>query len=287
MAALGLGLFLGGVVVAIPVVTGIAEGVEHQKKQNEEAANETRMVKFNILTTVDAEDDLAEEVDKGIVVLRHDKVWVVPREEKDGKPVPIPPVDDIDPPLHAFAGFYIMYPDEDRFPEERGLVSTIADDPPVLNWLYVDNDTSALTYGNRTTSISHMVGPWDWTEDEMSVTLDGFEGFIVVDESDGMTDAEWEATPWGDEGLRWAIYFDKEDNGLAGMAMKKKGKAQKKNFEIELGRHLQSAEDQLKQIEAANKKMQVKSQGGLKTQFTAPAAEQRRKREQQEQQQGQ
>ena len=74
MAALGLGVFLGGVVVAIPVVTGVAEGVEHQKKQNEEAANQTRMIKFNMLTSCDTDDDLADEVDEGIVVLRHDKV---------------------------------------------------------------------------------------------------------------------------------------------------------------------------------------------------------------------
>lgn len=75
MAALGLGLFLGGAVTAIPVVTGVAEGVSHQKKQNEEAANQTRMIKFNILVSCDSDDDLAEEVDKGILILRHDKVW--------------------------------------------------------------------------------------------------------------------------------------------------------------------------------------------------------------------
>lgn len=74
MAGLALGLFLGGVVTAIPVVTGVAEGVEFQKKQNEEAANETRMIKFNILTSCDADDELAEEIDEGIVVLRHNKV---------------------------------------------------------------------------------------------------------------------------------------------------------------------------------------------------------------------
>lgn len=269
-------MFLGGVVIAIPVVTGVAEGVEHQKKQNEEAANQTRMIKFNMLTSCDADDDLADEVDEGIVVLRHDKVWIVPREVRDEKTVPVPPVDDIDPPLHAFAGFYIMYPDDDRFPEERGMVSTISDDPPMLNWIYVDRETYELSYGNRSQSITHMVGAWDWTEDETSVILDGWEGFVAVDESDGLTDAEWEATPWGAEGLRWAIYFDKEDNGLTGKALKKKGKDQKKKLEVELERRLQSAEDQLKQMEEANKKMQVKSRGDLKTQFTAPAAEKRR-----------
>jgi hypothetical protein len=72
--ALPFGLFLGGCVVAIPVVTGVAEGVSHQKKQNEEAANETRMIKFNIHISCDSEDELADEIDDGIVVLRHNKV---------------------------------------------------------------------------------------------------------------------------------------------------------------------------------------------------------------------
>lgn len=73
--ATALGLFLGGCVVAIPVVTGVAEGVSHQKKQNEEAANETRMIKFNIHISCDSDDELADEIDDGIVVLRHDKVY--------------------------------------------------------------------------------------------------------------------------------------------------------------------------------------------------------------------
>lgn len=60
--------------VAIPVVTGVAEGVSHQKKQNEEAANETRMVKFNIDIKVESPGPRTQEIDGGIVVLRHDKV---------------------------------------------------------------------------------------------------------------------------------------------------------------------------------------------------------------------
>lgn len=70
-----LGLFLGGCVTAIPVVTGIAEGVSHQKKQNEEAANETRMVKFNLDVFCAAKSPSRDEVHGSIVVLRNDKVF--------------------------------------------------------------------------------------------------------------------------------------------------------------------------------------------------------------------
>ncbi|KAF2006413.1 hypothetical protein P154DRAFT_422987 [Amniculicola lignicola CBS 123094] len=259
-----LALFLGGSVIAIPVVTGIAEGVQEQKKQNEEAANETRMIKFNIYVHCEDEHELADDIDEGIIVLRHNKVWVVPRDIEARKP--IPPKQGLTPELHAFAGFFIQYPDDERCPVERGLVSTISDDPPVLNWIYVNNDTYALAYGNRTASITHMVGAWDWTDDERYIMLDGFEGFIAVDE--GIDPS----TEWGKEGLRWAVYFDNDDDGLK----KKKGK--RRAFEIGLERVCQSAEEQLKQLEDADKKMQVKTRGGLSTQFTAPGAEARMKK---------
>lgn len=195
----------------------------------------------------------------------------MPRETKDGKSVPVPPVDDLSPPLHAFAGFYIQYPDDDRFPPERGLVSTISDDPPMLNWIYCDRATYELRYGNRSASIEHIVGAWDWTEDESCVTLDGFEGFVAVDESSTMSEKEWEKTEWGKEGLRWAVYFDVDDNGL------KNHKGKKSTLEVTFERKLQSEEDQLKQLEEANRKMQVKTQGDMKSQFTAPAADKKKK----------
>ncbi|PSN60678.1 hypothetical protein BS50DRAFT_579202 [Corynespora cassiicola Philippines] len=223
------------------------------------------MIKFNINVSCDSKKEFADEVDNGILVLRHNKVWVVQRDEENK---PIPPEDDISPPLHAFAGFYIQYPDDDRCPPERGLVSTISDDPPMLNWVYCDKNTYELRYGNRSASIEHIVGEWNWTDDESCVTLDGWEGFVAIDEWDGADDDD--TTEWGREGLRWSIYFDMDDNGLKG---KRKGRDM---FEIILERRIQSAEDQLKQMEEAEKKMQVKSQGGLKTQFTAPAAERKR-----------
>lgn len=146
----------------------------------------------------------------------------------------------------------------------------------MLNWIFCDSETYCLRYGNRSASIEQIVGEWDWTADETAVMLEGWEGFVVVDESSAMSEEEWEKTEWGKEGLRWALHFDRDDDGLGG----RKGKRGNRNMlEVILKRKLQSEEDQLKQMEEANKKMQVKSQGGLKSQFTAPAAEQRRKNE--------
>ena len=78
-----LGLFLGGCVTAIPIVTGVAEGVSHQKRQNDEAANQTRMIKFQLDVADEAGAGFgAGAVDGGLVVLRHGKVCFSPSAPK-------------------------------------------------------------------------------------------------------------------------------------------------------------------------------------------------------------
>lgn len=79
-----------------------------------------------------------------------------------------------------------------------GLVSTISKDPPELNWIYVDSQTLELKYGNKTQSIDHIPGPWDWTDDQAALLLDGWEGFVALEESPGV----------------WAVCFDRDDDHL-------------------------------------------------------------------------
>jgi len=74
MAFFGLDLFIGGVITAIPVVTGVAEGVSYQKKMNAEAADETKMVKCYLDAFCETTSDQANEVNGFTVVLKHDKV---------------------------------------------------------------------------------------------------------------------------------------------------------------------------------------------------------------------
>ena len=248
MAWLGLGVFYGGIITGVPVVTGVAQGVQHQKEANEEAANETRMAKFYLDVFCDASHPQKSEVHGGMIVLRHDKVWLAPKDpetlmpvvQKGGGGVP-----------HPFTGFYISYPDDDRDPKERGLVSTISDDPPMLNWIYVDKNTLELKYGNRTQSIQQIVGNWDWTEDEAGVTLDGWEGFCAVEEEE-MSD-----------GLKWALYYDRWDDDF-GNGRLVNGKVR---LQCSLERRLLPEELRKAQEDAANKKMQVKATGDLKTQW--------------------
>jgi hypothetical protein len=103
-------------------------------------------------------------------------------------------------PAHTAQAFYIAYPDDSHIRGD-GLVSTVSDNPPMLNWIYADRNTLDLKYGNRSQSFENIVGPWDWTTDEQGVTLDGKELFAAVEEEAGV----------------WALYYDRNADGLAGV----------------------------------------------------------------------
>lgn len=71
---------------------------------------------------------------------------------------------------------------------------------PKLNWIYADSETRELKYGSRVEAKDHTVGPWDWTEDEQGLTLEGEESVVAVEEESGV--------------FGWSIYWDREDDRL-------------------------------------------------------------------------
>lgn len=212
---MGLGLALPIVTTTgISVTTGVAQGVSEQKKQNADASNQTRMLKFHIDTRTNAKGKGAE-LDNCIITLHDDKVWVEPKSSITRLP------EDVS--HHPFTGFYLAYPDDER-PYTRGLVSTISVDPPMLNWIYIDKDSLELKYASRSGSIAHHVGSYDWTNeahDNSFITFDEFEGFLAVQEADA----------------GWALYFDLNDDGL------KEFKKGRKVVEIQLQRRVISEQE--------------------------------------------
>jgi hypothetical protein len=178
--------------------------------------------------------------EEAVALTESAQVYLSPKGE-DKLPLPLP---GGGPAPHPFTGFYITYPDDDRNPRERGLVSTISNDPPMLNWIYIDRNTLELKYGNRTQSLPQIVGPWDWTEDEVGLTLEDWEGFVAVEEDDG-----------------WAVYYDINDDRLDNG--KKVGG--RRVLQCSLERRLFDEERQRQELEAAEKKMQVKKTGDLTT----------------------
>lgn len=75
-----------------------------------------------------------------------------------------------------------------------GLVSTIADDPPMLNWIFVDKDSGLVRHGSRQDTLGgHVIGPWSWSEDEKWLTLEGDDSsFVAIEQANE----------------RWALYYD-------------------------------------------------------------------------------
>jgi hypothetical protein len=194
---LGLGIALPiASSVGVSVTTGVAQGVKEQKKQNADASNQTRMLKFHLDVIVGdkARYKRGAHLNNFVVTLHDDKLWLEAKDLTTGLP--------LDSHHHPFTGFYIAYPDDARG-HTRGLVSTISVDPPMLNWIYVDKHSGEVRYANRSGSIEHHVGDFDWTTDsneDSRVTLDGWEGFLAVEESEE----------------QWSLYFDWDDDGLRG-----------------------------------------------------------------------
>lgn len=68
----------------------------------------------------------------------------------------------------------------------------------MLNWIYVDNETYEVKYGVRAEAQENLTGPFDCTKQDRRMTLEGWEGFVAVEEIPGV----------------WALYYDRDDDGL-------------------------------------------------------------------------
>lgn len=105
------------------------------------------------------------------------------------------------------------------------MVTTINEDN-MLNWAYVDADTYELKHGIRVEAQDHLTGPWDCTQIGRRVTFEGWEGFVLVQEDE--------------EKDLWALYFDKDDDGLAGEGkvgdVQANGGKRKRMLEVQLVR---------------------------------------------------
>ncbi|KAM0806421.1 hypothetical protein BDR22DRAFT_816612 [Usnea florida] len=170
-------------IAGIPTTIGVAEGISEGRKEKDPETEKEQMRKFNLECFCETNSQSAKEIDGGPVVLRGEKLYIVPRQS-------------LPDTSHPFEGFYIEYPDPERpRPLPLGLVSTISKNPPILNWIYVDENTREVKYGNRTQSREHTVGSWGWDAGEEGgaggLTLQGAEGAVAVETDDGW-EIRWE-----------------------------------------------------------------------------------------------
>jgi len=198
-------------VIACPAIIGTTEAVRHGEKQNKREEHRGR--KSNLSVTLYRKSEYSPRFNGATVVLKDQKLYVDVRT--------ISAANDV---LHPFTGYFLPYPDNQwrakGFLRGEGMVTTISDDPPMLNWVYVDAETYEVKYGIRAQSDTGRAGPFDCTKIDRRLTFEGWEGFIAVEEEEG-------------SGL-WALYFDVSDDGLRGHG--RVGSQDKRMLEVEISR---------------------------------------------------
>ncbi|KAK0621619.1 hypothetical protein B0T17DRAFT_493422 [Bombardia bombarda] len=161
------------VIAAIPTTIGVCEALSAQKKADAAAKEKA---KFHLTVTVSLDGKRPVEC---WCILKDGRFWI------DHPAFPMPG--------HKFTGYYFTYPSE---AQHLGMVSTIADDPPMLNWIFVDKDTHMVRHGGRGETLGgHIIGPWYWSADEQRLTLEGDDSnFVAVQ----------------DENKKWSIAWDRD-----------------------------------------------------------------------------
>ncbi|KAL6159100.1 hypothetical protein ACJQWK_03999 [Exserohilum turcicum] len=166
--------------VAAPGLLGSQEAI--RQSQSKEKREEHRARRCNLIATCVKSSNRSREINGRQVVLRNGKLWIDTGSE-DGSPLG-----------HPYAGYYLPYPDT----KYEGLVTTITDVAPIMNWIYVDKETCEVKYGVRADAQPNLTGPFDCTRQDRRLTFDGWEGWCAVEQAPGL----------------WALYFDLDDDGL-------------------------------------------------------------------------
>ncbi|KAI2780479.1 hypothetical protein F4815DRAFT_499746 [Daldinia loculata] len=170
-----------------PALLGTQEAIRQSQSKNKREEHRAR--RCNLVVSCVKQSIRSRDINGKIVVLKDNKLYIT-----TGNLSADDNAANTTSSGHPFAGYYLPYPDKTY----EGIVSTISDDPPMLNWIYVDKDTYEVKYGVRADAQPHITGPFDCTRQDRRMTLEGWEGFAAVEEFPGV----------------WALYFDRDDDGL-------------------------------------------------------------------------
>lgn len=205
---------------AVPTIIGTTEAIQHGQRQNVRKQHRGR--RSNLVVSLPRKNSYSALFEGARVVLKDHKLYIdtatnVTEGIRDpATHDPNTPKEDAEPGAngHLFSGFYLPHPVlQPQWARQglrgEGLVSTVRDEPPDLNWVYVDRGTLEVRYGSRAESEGHLLGPWDCTERERRVTFEGWEGFLAVEDA-----------PEAHPGL-WALYFDRGNDELGGRAVRR------------------------------------------------------------------
>ena len=115
--------------------------------------------------------------------------------------------------MTPFNGGFFTHPDFEPN-NTSGLVTVSGEEPPTLRWVFLDAKTHEMRWGGKPDTEGHICGPFDWTNDEQYVTLEGWEGFLAVRlEQDDSREQVGSQPGIGAEHEVWRLYFDQNDDG--------------------------------------------------------------------------
>ncbi|KAJ5274746.1 hypothetical protein N7505_003291 [Penicillium chrysogenum] len=114
------------------------------------------------------------------------------------------------PQLVPLNGSFYRHPDFSPG-NTSGFVTITGETPPTLRWVYLDPQTHELRWGGKQDSEGNICGPFDWTQDEERITLQGWEGWMAV----RLPGDEKVAEELGVENVHglWRLFFDQNDDG--------------------------------------------------------------------------
>ena len=171
------------ILIASMVAPGLLGSQEAIRQgQSKDKREEHRARRCNLIANCVAPSSRSREIDGRPVVLRNGKLWIDSGTD-NGSPLG-----------HRYAGYYLPYPDS----KYEGLVTTITDVAPIMNWVYIDSNSHEVRYGVRADAQPNRTGPFDCTRQDRRLTFEGWEGWCAVEELPGI----------------WALYFDVNDDGL-------------------------------------------------------------------------
>ncbi|KAJ8115188.1 hypothetical protein OPT61_g3110 [Boeremia exigua] len=178
MLTMVLGILIA--TISAPGLLGSQEAI--RQGQSKDRREEHRARRCNLIATCVKSSPRSREIDGRPIVLRNGKLWI-DTTTGDGEPFG-----------HTYAGYYLPYPDTSY----EGMVTTITDVAPIMNWVYIDRETHEVKYGVRADAQPNLTGPFDCTRQDRRLTFDGWEGWCAVEEYEGY----------------WCLYFDVNDDGL-------------------------------------------------------------------------
>lgn len=231
--------------IGLPTTIAVVEGARHQKaEETKEEHEQYRMRDFHVDVYCNSDSRKKDQVHGTMVVLKDHNLYLAAKDPNTDQPKPLRTSERA---AHPFTGFYLDFT-IDQSPEGSsvvfsrlnkvkipGLVSTIPSSDPnrkTLNWVYLDKNTYEIKYGAREEAQGHILGPWNWTDDEAGLTLEGWEGFVAVEVVRGID---------GGRSL-WQLYFDRNDDKLKGKV------SGKRILEVSLERRVIDDEDDIEEV---------------------------------------